>query len=253
MSGIGDIIVTDIDDVYTVYSPKGRQEKITERLTYGLSFCEGGQITYTHRGKSFVSDTSHAIILPQGQTYSLYGDKSGSFPVINFSCMNILCNTMVLIPISSPEPYIKDFEKMKALSLFDGNRAKIMSIFYGIIHRLSCDNIQVPSILNPAIEYLSHNYMSHDLTNSELAAVCNISEVYFRKLFTKHFGVSPKQYIIDLRIQKAKQLLAEGAMSASAVSNECGFSNPYHFCRLFKQHTGSTPTEYRKANLIYKI
>lgn len=253
MSGISDIVVTDIDDVYTVYSPKGRQEKIIERTTYGLSFCKEGQITYTHRGKSFVSDASHAIILPQGQTYTLYGDKSGSFPVINFSCMNILCNTMVLIPISSSEPYIKDFEKMKALSLFAGNRAKIMSIFYDILHRLSCDNIQVPDILNPAIEYLKRNYMSNDLTNSKLAAVCNISEVYFRKLFLKVYNTTPRQYITDIRIDKAKQLLAEGVLKINAIAHECGFSNPYHFCRLFKKKTGVTPSEYMKQNKVNRI
>ena len=71
--------------------------------------------------------------------------------------------------------------------------------------------------------------------------------------FIKHFGTSPKQFIIDLRIQRAKQMLAEGALSVSIISEKCGFSNPYHFCRLFKQRVGITPSEYRKANLIYEI
>ena len=100
---------------------------------------------------------------------------------------------------------------------------------------------------------ISNNYGDATLTNASLAAKCNVSEVYFRKLFTRHFGISPKQFIIDLRIQKAKQLLAEGAWSVSVVSETCGFSNPYHFCRLFKKRTGITPSEYRKANLIYEI
>ena len=253
MNIFNDITVTDIVDVYTVFSPKGRKEKIIERPTYALSFCAEGQITYTHRGKSFVSDSSHAIILPQWQTYSLYGNKKGTFPVINFKCEQILCNTMVLIPIKSPDSYIKDFEKMKALSLFDGNRAKMMSIFYDIMYRLSCDNIQIPDILDPAIEYLRNNYNSHDLTNEKLASVCNISQVYFRKLFAKLYNTTPKQYITDIRIDKSKQLLAEGILKINAIAGECGFSNPYHFCRVFKSKTGVTPSEYMKQNRIKKI
>jgi AraC-like DNA-binding protein len=222
-----------------------------ERKSYGLSLCIEGQITYVQNGREYISNPGNAVILPKGATYSINRDKTGYFPVINFDCAEVLCDTVTVIPIQNSETLMSDYERMKKLFCFDGNRTQIFSIFYGMLHKLSYDDI--PRELKGAVRLINSNLCDASLTNSKLAAECNISEVYFRKLFTKHFGVSPKQYIIDLRIQKAKQLLAEGAMSASAVSNECGFSNPYHFCRLFKQHTGSTPTEYRKANLIYKI
>lgn len=86
-----------------------------------------------------------------------------------------------------------------------------------------------------------------------LAQACRVSEVYLRKLFSKHLSTSPKQYIIDLRLQKATQLLREGALTITDISETCGFSNPYHFCRIFKEHLGITPSEYRKENLIRKI
>ena len=73
-----------------------------------------------------------------------------------------------------------------------------------------------------------------------------VSEVYFRKLFLKHMNTSPKQYIIDIRLQKAKQLLAEGVFSISAISEKCGFSNPYHFCRIFKDRIGIPPLRIQK-------
>lgn len=253
MDFLNSMTVSDIINVYTVFSPKGREEIITDRKTYALSFCQSGQITYTHGGKRFVSDTAHAIILPQGQTYQLYGDKSGVFPVINFTSTNFISDTMILVPIKSPETYIKDFEKMKALSLFEGNRTKIMSIFYGILHRLYCDNIELPGILCPAMEYLKTNYASHDLNNRMLADVCNISEVYFRKLFSCVYNTTPKQYITDIRIDRAKQLLSDGILKINTIACECGFSNQYHFCRTFKTRTGMTPTEYMKRNRISEI
>ena len=245
------ITVTEIDNVVTVYSEKNICQRMTDRSYYGLSFCKEGQITYVQNGIEYISDKDCAIILPKGGTYLIKRDVSGSFPVINFDCLEPLCDTITVIPIRNAEELIADYERMKKLFGFDENRAQVFSIFYGILHKLCSDNL--PYELQGAVRLISSDYSDTSLTNAKLAAACHISEVYFRKLFTKHFGISPKQFIIDLRIQKAKRLLAEGAWSVAMISEECGFSNPYHFCRLFKQNTGITPSEYRKVNLVYKI
>jgi len=253
MSILNNIVVTDIKQVLTVASQRGKTEKITDRQFYGLSFCKEGQITYTHNGKSFVSDKNHAIILPQGQTYTLHRDKTGAFPLINFSTMNFLCNTFIVIPIKNAESYIKDYEQLKSLSLFEKSRTKKMSVFYNIISRLENELISYNNTLLPAISYIKDNFSDTLLTNSVLAEKCNISEVYFRKLFLTQYKVTPKQYIIDLRIAKAKQLLTDGNLKIGAISESCGFSNQYHFCRVFKEKTGLTPTEYMKQNRIHKL
>lgn len=252
MNTLNKITVTDIKELFTVLSPKGRNETIKNRKSYGLSFCTEGKITYEIGGKQAVSDENHAVILPKGQSYSLRGDKTGKFPVINFDCKEFLCNEVISLPIQSSDTYIKDFEKMKALSLFEENRAKMMSVFYDILHRLSTES-SVRNVILPAIRYIESNYQNPKLSNAELAEKCNISEVYFRKIFTETYKTTPKQFIVDIRINKAKQLLSDGFLNIGAVAEECGFSNQYHFCRLFKEKTGFTPTEYVKQNRIYKI
>ncbi len=244
--------VTDIKGLFTVSSPRGRKEEIRNRNNYGLSFCAEGRITYEMNGKQAVSDENHAVILPKGQSYSLYGNKSGIFPVINFDCKEFLCDEVISLPIQKSDTYVKDFEKMKALSLFEENRAKMMSVFYSILHRLSTES-SVHNVILPAIRYIESNYQNPKLSNAELAEKCNISEVYFRKIFTETYKTTPKQFIVDIRINKAKQLLSDGFLNIGAVAEECGFSNQYHFCRLFKEKTGFTPTEYTKRNRIYKI
>ena len=249
--GLENITVTEISNVVTVYSEKGRRDQMTERKYYGLSFCKEGQITYMQNGREYVSNRDCAVILPKGGTYIIKRETSGAFPVINFDCLDFLCDTVTVIPVRNREELIADYERMKKLFCLEGNRAQIFSIFYGILHKLCSDNI--PRELHGAVRLINSDYGDPSLTNAKLASECKISEVYFRKLFTRHYGISPKQYIIDLRMQKAKQLLGEGSLSVSAISESCGFSNPYHFCRLFKQHTGISPSAYRKANLIYKI
>lgn len=252
MNILNKIIVTDIADLFTVSSNKGRNQKIKNREYYGLSFCSEGKITYTINGKQVISDKNYATILPKGKSYSLYGDKTGIFTVINFDCRELLCDEVISLPIQNSDTYIKDFEKMKALSLFEENRAKTMSVFYSILHRLSLES-SVRNVIIPAIKYIEKNYQNPKLSNTELAEKCNISEVYFRKIFTETYKTTPKQFIVDIRINKAKQLLSDGFLNIGAVAEECGFSNQYHFCRLFKEKTGLTPTEYMKRNRIYKI
>ncbi|MEE1006635.1 MAG: AraC family transcriptional regulator [Acutalibacteraceae bacterium] len=252
MNIINKITVTDIKELFTVSSPRGRSEEIKNRKSYGLSFCAEGKITYKINGKQAVSDEKHAVILPKGMSYSLYGNKSGIFPVINFDCKELLCDEVISLPIQSSDIYIKDFEKMKALSLFEENRAKMMSVFYNILHRLSTES-SVHNAILPAIKHIESNYQNPKLSNAELAEKCNISEVYFRKIFTETYKTTPKQFIVEIRINKAKQLLSDGFLNIGAVAEECGFSNQYHFSRLFKEKTGLTPTEYIKRNRVYKI
>lgn len=254
MSDLNKLIVTDITDVIMVTSQKGRCDEMINRKHYGLSFCREGKITYTHNNIDYVSDPQHAIILPKGQSYTFRVEKKGIFPVINFECADFLCDTLMVLPIDNVDFAMTDFFQMKKLFLLGRNRAKVMSLFYNIIHSFSetvdvCGN----SILRPAIKFLDNNYSLPNLTNKILADQSNISEVYFRKLFFEQYGITPRQYIIDIRINKAKQMLTEGVLKINTVSEKCGFSNPYHFSRLFKEKTGLTPTEYLKQNRTFKI
>ena len=91
------------------------------------------------------------------------------------------------------------------------------------------------------------------LSKAALAKKAGISEVYLRKLFLTYYKITPKQYILDIRLSKAKQLLVDTAFTVTDIARECGFASLYHFCRCFKKKTGTTPTEYAKNNRIYQI
>lgn len=253
MNSVNDLTVKNIENMVTISSAKDRFETISNRRYYGLSFCIEGQITYTHKGNRYISNKNNAVILPKGGSYTLHGDKKGLFPLINFDIIGDFSDTFTVIPLSNPEYFVSEYNKMKSLFLFEKNRAKIMSVFYDMIDKLAAQCMPQNNILLPAIKYIEKNYSSPTLTNETLSQLCGISEVYFRKLFMNLYETTPKQYIIDTRINKAKQLLTDGVLKVSAISDECGFSNPYHFCRTFKQKVGSTPTEYMKQNRIYKI
>ena len=244
-------IVTDIAEVSTVYSEKGRKLDVKNRRWYGISFCIDGQITYTQNGVEYVEDKAHAVILPQGQSYSLRGDATGNFPLVNFLTLEPLTNTITVIDLPNKEPLLRSYEELKRVFFSSHGRAKAMSLLYQMLYELSSRK-SIP-IIEPAIKFIHDNYCMSDLTNEMLANECNISEVYLRKLFATHFSTSPKQYILALRLGKAKQMLSEGAEKIWTVAEKCGFESNSHFCRTFKEQLGMTPNEYRKRYRIYEI
>jgi len=74
------------------------------------------------------------------------------------------------------------------------------------------------------------------------------SKFHLLRLFKKYYGQTPKQYLTDKRIEKAKQLLKEG-MSVTETCFEVGFESPCSFSTLFRARTGQTPAAYKKEQL----
>lgn len=239
------LTLTELEDILTIESPKGRALEIKNRESWGLSFCAAGKITYRHNGKKFVSDKSCAVLLPKGESYSLSGEESGLFPLINFECTGYENREFLTIPLADPESYLEDFERIKDFSLFANRELAVKSIFYDILSRLSAENLTRNDLIDPGVQYIHLHYGDAGLTNDLLAETCKISEIYFRKLFVRKFGISPKQYILDIRLKKAKQLLENHAMTVTQIAEQCGFTSVYHFCRFFKQNTGTTPGKFR--------
>lgn len=245
-------VVTDIVDVVTVYSPKGRRYEVQNRFSYALSFCiDNGQITYTQRGVPYIENKSHAVILPQGQSYSLVGNATGAFPVINFHSLYRICDTITVLDVRNSEFLLKQYEELKKLHTTGGNQAKMFSLFYEMLSELSSPKNN--TVIDPALDFLYDNYHLPNITNAQLAGLCSISEVYFRKCFKASLGTSPKQFLLGLRLQKAKLLLAEGIQKITAIATACGFENSAHFCRTFKEQVGITPSAYRQKNQIDHI
>ena len=75
-----------------------------------------------------------------------------------------------------------------------------------------------------------------------------MSEVHFRKLFAEKYNTTPKQYIIDVRMKKAKQMLRASNLAVTEIAYMCGFTSLYSFSRAFKDKTGQTPSEYAKTH-----
>jgi len=253
MDALKNLIVTNIERPFTVHSPKGRSVVMENRSAFGLSFCTRGQITYTMNGKDYVSDSDHAVILPEGGNYSLHGDQEGLFPLVNFHCLNFPTREITLLPLQNPQSCIRELEALQKLFLFPENRLRIFSGFYALLNRIFQEQPPPENPLSGVMRYLEDHIADPDLSNATLAARAHVSEVWFRRLFAAQYGATPRQYILDIRISRAKQLLADASATVTAIAEQCGFTSLYHFCRAFKARTGMTPTEYAARNRSCRI
>lgn len=100
-----------------------------------------------------------------------------------------------------------------------------------------------------ALKYMTMNYRK-ELTISSVAAHAKISERYLRKLFTQYMNLSPVDYLNQIRINKAIELLRITDLSVKEVCFECGFRSPQYFCRVFKQQVGVSPKTITRDSTI---
>jgi AraC family transcriptional regulator len=83
---------------------------------------------------------------------------------------------------------------------------------------------------------------------SELAETAGVSVSHFETLFKRSTGLSPHQYLIRCRVERAKELLRRGDLSLAQVAARSGFCDQGHFGRHFKRSVGVTPSRYRKES-----
>lgn len=101
------------------------------------------------------------------------------------------------------------------------------------------------SQLERVIDYIKAN-LTQDLSILDLATLTSMSESHFSRSFKQSVGIAPYQYLMQQRVERAKQLLKQQAISISDIALDCGFANQTHLTKVFRQMTGVTPKAYQK-------
>jgi AraC family transcriptional regulator len=99
-----------------------------------------------------------------------------------------------------------------------------------------------------AIAYMREN-LDAPLRLADIAQVVGRSVNYLAREFREGTGLPPHQYLIGLRIERARELLATSRMPVAEIAYECGFSHQEHMTRQFRKHCGTTPAAYRRSTL----
>ncbi len=116
----------------------------------------------------------------------------------------------------------------------------------------SCKNIQnkreekSTSTVEQAKNYIREHF-DKDISLDDVSRTVNISPYYFSKIFKEETGENFIEYLTNVRIERAKELLNSSEYTMKEICSMCGYSDPNYFSRSFKKNVGVTPTEYKEG------
>jgi len=142
---------------------------------------------------------------------------------------------------------IKSFVSIHDLQRFLIEEKQNVEQYYAKLPRQSEPKGSMHASIKQALQYLQQNY-SRDVSLSETAAAVHLNAMYFSRLFKQTMSVNYTDYLTQLRMEKAKQLLLSGAEKVFEIGRIVGYDNDKYFIRLFKRYTGLTPDAYRRKS-----
>ena len=110
--------------------------------------------------------------------------------------------------------------------------------------RRSGEQKRAASVIDRICLYIEEN-LDQDLSLVRLADVIHFNPSYLSRLFKQERGINLSEYIEELRVRQAKELLRQGELKVAEVGSQIGYVTPQSFTRVFKKWTGTTPQEYR--------
>jgi two-component system, response regulator YesN len=115
----------------------------------------------------------------------------------------------------------------------------------GLIFRDSQPNGQYKNLIRQTKEYLDQHYTNPELSLNEVAAQANLSASHFSVVFSQETNQTFKEYLTELRINKAKELLRMTGLRSADIAYQVGYNDPHYFSSVFKKNTGFSPIEFR--------
>lgn len=100
-------------------------------------------------------------------------------------------------------------------------------------------------IISQAKDIISSLYRSSEISLNSVSSSVGLSPSYFSTVFARETGQTFKEYLTDIRMEKAKELLMCTSMQAAEIGYEVGYKDPHYFSFIFKKKQGCSPTEYR--------
>ncbi|MBR3942469.1 MAG: helix-turn-helix transcriptional regulator [Clostridia bacterium] len=234
-----------IRDVFRVTRKKGCLF-YSGRDFSGLAFRLSGQSVFNNE---ISAGTGSITYIPQGLDFEICSEPEDVI-ILHLDCPNE--NTANIVTVS-PGNYDKFADLF--LSMYTewqqrkpGFRNRCTALLYTVFEKLEkADAIPENAktkLIQKGILYMQTNYADASLTIADIAERCNISEVYFRKIYKELYGTSPAKALLSIRIQHAIRLLESGYYRILDVAHLCGFGDIKYFSTVFKKETGNAPSYY---------
>ena len=230
-----------------------------DRHAHGLLFNSERERTYVFDGYGeYKVGVGDILFFPKHTDYHARIEPGSFCDVINFDLTEDISDfsPLVITPKNTAaiEAVFKSAERAWATKKESAKlkcMGKLYEIFTLIKQDLELDYVPSEQALKlkPALDFIDGHFTVQLPTIGELAAMCGISEGYFRAIFAAHTGQSPIDYLTNVRISHAKELIRSGLCSITDAAVSCGYTDNAYFSRAFKRVTGMSPREYKNSGL----
>ena len=229
-----------------------------------------GNQTYTMEGKTYPLSGGNVFISPPGMEHSSGGEPQNVSEFYwvqidlsakeNFLCLSSAAGKALQDRLSAirqqvlycgtplRQLLIYSFQNVVSSDPFrrEYGRSLLISFLYGVILQETAGTLTLSEEIAAAVTYIRQN-IREPLPLEDLADCAGLSLSRFKARFKQETGMTPREYINQLKIREARKLLREGH-SITETAMELGFSSSSYFAVLFKKITLYTPQEYRKKN-----
>lgn len=250
----------DLKQDITILRPRGRKD-------YYFLYVQSGWIIMEYGQKNIHIEAGKCLYYPPNvrQLYSLPAEGNPVTYYVHFTGP-AADEAMSLLPPHDNNVYnIIDqtlFESLFHRLLYAYNSHRIYSerknpISYPGINGILLEIIDVmlrgnspsegkiPSEIMKTSAHIREHFQE-DIDLEECASNAHLSMSRFTHLFTEKMGISPRKFILHLRIDTAKELLLYSTLNVNEIAENVGFAEPSYFSRLFHKYTGVSPSDYRK-------
>ncbi|NCB98793.1 MAG: AraC family transcriptional regulator [Bacteroidia bacterium] len=144
----------------------------------------------------------------------------------------------------SIDMYLTEIEQAQTYELLKTQFCNSMQQLFSLFRQSRESAIAKP--IRIAQEYLAQHYQDEMLSLEGVSEIVHLNSSYFSALFKKSIGQGFAEYVLDLRIKKAKELLSETNLGIAQIALQVGYHDPKHFAKIFKKTCQIKPIEYRK-------
>lgn len=269
--------VERIRDVNISYSDASKRfsERYMMEGSYVFHYEDTQEVKMTSSEQNNNIDINNLDISKISQRSTLNFLRNGSLPEVNdyvddyFSGMgkeaidsfmlrqyvllgSLLCAVSFLEAMSVEKKEITDRlgelnDTMKFSDTADNARIYMIKLLSEVIDfRNQLSGKKYTEIIEKARNYIQNNYQNEDMSLQSVASNVNVSSNHFSAIFRKETGETFIEYLTNVRMEKAKELLICTSMKTSEVGFEVGYKDPHYFSYIFKKIQGMSPKEYRK-------
>lgn len=223
---------------------------ITHIIRGSFSFLLNGQELTVKAGETAVIDCFKAHTYYTNDSFEAYWlHISGSSTKLLFTELAGRFGSIISFD-NEIERQIKDIYNLiqNNESISESNMSlKIYKLIISLFNANE-NNVCINPVIQEAISYMNQNYQNR-LTVEHIAAHINMSPSQFSRQFKKQTGTSPYDYLLGIRLTKAKELLKNTSLPISEISYQTGFANESNFIYFFKKHEEISPLKFR--NILF--